>query len=151
MSATVQAYWAQHEPQMDDLTIPFLGPERAERQYPFRDLVEAGAHLAMGSDWAVTTPDPLAQLHVAVNRRRPGWDDVPVFLPDQRLDLLTALFAFTAGSAWVNHDADGGRLAVGARADLVVLDRNMMSGPDEEIADARVRVTGASGRIVYQQ
>ena len=66
--ANAQAYWAAHEPQMDELTIPFLGPERATWQYPFRSLLAAGARLAMGSDWSVSTADPLRQMEVAVTR-----------------------------------------------------------------------------------
>src|SRR6476660_6848118 len=66
--ANAQAYWAAHESQMDELTIPFLGPERATWQYPFGSLLAAGARLAMGSDWSVSTADPLLQMEVAVTR-----------------------------------------------------------------------------------
>ena len=59
VTANMQALWAAHEPQMDDLTIPFLGPERAARQYPFGALLRAGARLAAGSDWAVSSANPL--------------------------------------------------------------------------------------------
>src|SRR5205807_403635 len=52
--ANMQPLWAAHEPQMDELTIPFLGPERAAWQYPFASLVQAGATLAAGSDWPVS-------------------------------------------------------------------------------------------------
>ena len=67
----MQALWAAHEPQMDELTIPFLGPERAARQYPFGALLRAGARLAAGSDWAVSSANPLEGIHVAVNRTLP--------------------------------------------------------------------------------
>ena len=83
----------------------------------------------MGSDWAVTTANPLEQIEVAVTRVDPEHRDNAPFLPDERLTLDQALTAFTAGSAYVNHDPDGGRLAVGARADLAVLDRDMRVGP----------------------
>ena len=53
---------------MVDLTLPFLGAERARWQYPFGDLHRSGARLVAGSDWPVTTPDPLEAIHVAVNR-----------------------------------------------------------------------------------
>ena len=146
VTATIQAFWAQHEPQMDELTVPALGPDRASGQYPFADLQATGARLAMGSDWGVTTADPLAQLQVAVTRRwHSGARD---FLPEQRLDLTAAITAFTAGSAWVNHDPAGGALTVGARADLVVLDRDPFTGPVDEIGATRVRTTIASGKIV---
>ncbi|WP_128977666.1 amidohydrolase [Streptomyces roseicoloratus] len=148
--ANIQPLWAAHEPQMDELTIPFLGPERAAWQYPFGDLVRAGATLVAGSDWPVSSPDPLAGLHVAVNRVEPGRaGDGPVFLPEQRLDLTTALAAYTAGSAHVNGHDDAGSLRAGHLADLVVLDRDILTGPAEEIGAARVEQTFVGGARVY--
>ncbi|MFF5921017.1 amidohydrolase [Streptomyces flavochromogenes] len=147
--ANVQPLWAAHEPQMDELTIPFLGPERSSWQYPFGDLVRAGATLVAGSDWPVSSPDPLAGIHVAVNRREPGTTDDRVFLPEQRLDLPTALAAYTAGSAHANGHDDAGSLRAGNLADLVVLDRDILTGPPEEIAEARVERTYVAGRLVH--
>ncbi|MFE5296282.1 amidohydrolase [Streptomyces sp. NPDC056632] len=147
--ANIQPLWAAHEPQMDELTIPFLGPERAAWQYPFGDLVRAGATLVAGSDWPVSSPDPLAGIHVAVNRAEPGATDGRVFLPEQRLDLTTALAAYTAGSAHVNGHDDAGSLRPGHLADLVVLDRDILTGPPERIAEARVEQTFVGGARVY--
>ncbi|MER8045434.1 amidohydrolase [Streptomyces sp. NPDC094032] len=147
--ANIQPLWAAHEPQMDELTIPFLGPERAARQYPFGDLVRAGATLVAGSDWPVSSPDPLAGLHVAVNRAEPGATDGRVFLPEQRLDLTTALAAYTAGSAHVGGHDEAGSLRAGYLADLVVLDRDILTAPAEEIAEARVEQTFVGGTRVY--
>jgi hypothetical protein len=134
---------------MDELTIPFLGRERALRQYPFGDLMRSGATLAMGSDWAVTTADPLQQLEVAVHRVDPAHRDNAPFLPDQRLPLAVALGAFTAGSAWINTDADAGSIALGQRADLAVLSANLFDPRAGAIGDARVRATIAAGQVVY--
>ncbi|MFJ3583439.1 amidohydrolase [Streptomyces sp. NPDC090127] len=147
--ANIQPLWAAHEPQMDELTIPFLGPERAAWQYPFGSLLRAGATLAAGSDWPVSSPDPIAGLHVAVNRKEPGTADERVFLPEQRLDLTTAVAAYTAGSAHVNGHDETGTLVPGMLADLVVLDRDIFTGPPEEIADARVDSTYVGGARVY--
>ncbi|WP_435971563.1 amidohydrolase [Streptomyces sp. Qhu_M48] len=149
--ANIQPLWAAHEPQMDELTIPFLGPERAAWQYPFGDLVRAGATLAAGSDWPVSSPDPIAGIHVAVNRRDPEADDDRVFLAEQRLDLPTALAAYTAGTAHVNRLDDTGSLRAGNLADLVVLDRDILTGPPEEIAEARVERTYVGGRLVHSR
>lgn len=148
--ANLQAYWAQHEPQMDALTTPFLGERRAKLQFPFGDLVRHGTTIAMGSDWAVTTADPLAQIEVAVHRRDPAHRDGEPFLPWQAIDLDTALRAFTEGSAYVNHDADAGRLTVGARADLALLDLDITASAHLP-ADATVLTTIAAGDIVYTQ
>ncbi|WP_043464330.1 amidohydrolase [Kitasatospora sp. MBT66] len=147
--ANIQPLWAAHEPQMDELTIPFLGPERAAWQYPFGALLRAGATLAAGSDWPVSSPDPLAGLHVAVNRREPEAEDDRVFLPEQRLDLASAIAAYTAGTAHVNGHDDAGVLAPGLLADLVVLDRDILTGPPEEIASARVLRTYVGGELVH--
>lgn len=148
VTATVQTFWAQHEPQMDDLTVPGLGPERAGRQYAFAELSAAGARLALGSDWPVTTADPLAQLEVAVTRRPPGSRHGRRFLPAQRLGLAAAVRALTAGSAFVNHDPAGGTLSPGARADMVVLSRNIFECAPAEIAATGVRFTVVAGKVV---
>ncbi|MCU7731192.1 amidohydrolase [Actinoplanes sp. KI2] len=146
-TANLQPYWAAHEPQMDDLTIPFLDPALAGRQYPFGDLHRAGARLAGGSDWPVSTPDPLQGIHVAVNRIHHG-DRAESFLPDQKLDLSTALTAYTAGSAYVNRLDDTGSIRPGFRADLIVLDRDIFAAPPLEIGDARVEMTFVDGKPV---
>ncbi len=75
VAANAQALWAAHEPQMDELTIPFLGDERSTWQYPFGGLHRGRRTLVAGSDWPVTSPDPLAAIHAAVNPhgvRRPA-------------------------------------------------------------------------------
>ena len=153
--ANAQPLWAAHESQMDDLTIPFLGEPRWRWQYPFGSLVRSGASLAMGSDWSVSSPDPLEEIHVAVNRQMPA--DYPhkvenreVFLPEERLDLATALAAFTMGSAYVNHlDSTTGSIEPGKFADLAVIDRNLFEHPAEEIASATVHQTYIEGERVF--
>jgi predicted amidohydrolase YtcJ len=147
--ANCQTFWAQTEPQMDELTIPLIGRDRAQLQYPFEALRAAGVRLAMGSDWAVTTADPLQQMEVAIRRIDPEHRDNAPFLPEQALSLNDALTAFTAGSAYTNHDPDAGRIEVGARADLAVLDEDLarLSG---KLSDASVVCTVAAGEIVYR-
>jgi predicted amidohydrolase YtcJ len=147
--ANCQPYWAQHDPQMDELTIPYLGPERAPLQYPFGSLHAAGATLAMGSDWSVSTANPLEEIEVAIRRADPAARHAEPFLRDERLTLPLALAAFTKGSCWVNGDDEAGTIEEGRRADLVVLDRNVFDAADGTVADARVEHTIASGRIVH--
>ena len=149
--ANCQTYWAKPDPQMEELTIPFLGRDRVDIQYPFEAMRAAGARLAMGSDWSVTTADPLAQLEVAVTRAE---RDGAAFLPEQRLRLDHAVDAFTSGSAYVNHDHDAGAIAVGMRADLALLDLDVLadgfaSGGRAPLADASVELTVASGQVVH--
>jgi predicted amidohydrolase YtcJ len=147
VAANLQALWACADDQMTELTLPFLGPERAAWQYPFADLHRAGARLVAGSDWPVSSPDPLQAIHVAVNRVAHG-DDTPPFLPDQALDLDAAFAAYTSGSAWVNHRDDAGVLSPGAVADVVLLDRDPFAGAPEEIGAARVVRTWLGGEEV---
>jgi hypothetical protein len=149
VTANIQPLWATHEPAMDELTIPFLGPGLAEWQYPFADLVRTGADLAAGSDWPVTSANPFWGMHVAVNRAAPGTTGEP-FLPAQRLDLATVLAAYTIGSATVNHlDADTGTLEPGKLADLVVVDRDPFRLPVAELADTTVLASYVGGERVY--
>ena len=150
VTANVQALWAAHEPQMDELTIPFLGPERTARQYLFRDLLASGARLAAGSDWAVSSASPMRAVHVAVNRSLQGYDTEP-FLPGQRLDLAEALAAYTFGSAYVNHlDGQTGTIEPGRLADLVVLGRDPFEHPSADIASTPVAATYVEGEAVYR-
>ncbi|MCL8027121.1 amidohydrolase [Nocardioides bruguierae] len=152
LTANMQTLWACLDEQMAELTIPFLGPERSAWQYPFGDLHRAGAALAAGSDWPVSTPDPLAALHVAVNRVERGADGPAghePFLPEQALPLEVALAAYTSGSAGLNGRHDAGRLAPGAVADLVLLDRDVCAGPVEEVGAAGVVGTWVAGEQVH--
>ncbi|HEY7659452.1 MAG TPA: amidohydrolase [Actinomycetota bacterium] len=153
--ANGQPLWAVNEGQMQHLTIPFLGPERTEWQYPFGSLVRAGAVLAFGSDWSVSSPDPIQEMHVAVNRMAPdsylygGGTNEP-FLPAERVDLATALAAFTINAAFVNHlDDMTGTIEPGKMADLAVIDRNLFAHPAEEIHRARVDQTYVEGERVF--
>ncbi len=152
VAANIQALWACLDDQMTELTIPFLGPDRARRQYPFADLHGAGARIVAGSDWPVSTADPLAAIHTAVHRTSYG-EPAPAgsepFLPDQALPIEVAFAAYTSGSAWVNHRDDAGIVAVGAVADLVVLDRDPFGDPDQ-IGAARVRSTWIDGECVHE-
>ena len=152
VAANAQPYWACHEGQMDVLTVPFLGEERAAWQYPFRSLRAAGAVLAMGSDRSVSTPDPLLEMEVAVERisdESRGKEEA--FLPEERIDLIDALAAFTNGSAYVNHlDADTGTLETGKLADLAVLDRDLFDRAAGAIGETRVIGTFVGGVPVFE-
>ena len=152
--ANIQPLWAAHEPQMDELTIPFLGTRRASWQYPFGDLVRSGARVAAGSDWSVSSPNPLEGIHVAVNRVSAGAEgaEAEPLGPEQALSLAQALTAYTAGSAFVNGQEEAtGRIGVGRLADLVVLDRDPFDHPSREIADTQVVATYIDGDLVHHR
>lgn len=148
--ANIQPFWAADDDQMQTLRLPLLGPDRGGWQYPFGSLLRGGATLAGGSDWTVTTANPLLEIEVAVNRIAPDTRDAAPFLPDERLSLDAALRAFTAGSAYVNHlDTQTGTIETGKLADLVILDRDLRSPDSGPIGEASVRWTFVEGAEVY--
>lgn len=152
-----QPLWACYEPQMENLTIPFVGEERTEWQYSIQSLLERNTRIAFGSDWPVSSPDPLQEIHVAVNRMlsnvlgRPGTDETTKpFRPDQGISVQQAVEAFTKGVAYVNGDEDIlGALEVGRQADVAVLSQDIFSIPTKEIGDTTVELTVSRGEVVH--
>jgi predicted amidohydrolase YtcJ len=149
--ANAQPYWAVLEDQMAELTLPILGPVVSARQYPFRSLRRHGATLVMGSDWPVSTPDPFLEMEVAVTRVSDESRGVAEpFLPHEALDLVDALTAFTAGSAYASHLDEAGSLTVGRLADLAVLDRDLFDEASGPIGQTRVVGTFIEGVTVHE-
>jgi predicted amidohydrolase YtcJ len=156
VAANMQPLWACHEPQMDELTIPFLGEPRWRWQYPFGSLERAGATLVAGSDWSVSTPDVMMGTHVAVTRTPPpadpDSDGARPFLPEQALSVESAMTAYTRGSAWVNHlDDVAGTLEVGKVADFAVLDQDPFVVLPSEIGSISVEQTFVDGERVFSR
>lgn len=156
VTATIQPLWAASVPQLTELVNPVLGPERIGRQYPFGALRRFGATLAAGSDWPVSSPNPVWGVHVAVTRtpavRSAPWIKAGAspFLPEQSLPVTAILSAYTAGSARVmGIGARAGLIAPGRPADLVVLDRDVLSIPPAEIEQADVTMTIVNGQVAY--
>lgn len=149
VTANIQALWAAHDEAMTEMTLPFLDAELAAWHYPFASLAAAGARLAAGSDWPVSSPDPLAAIHVAVNRADHEHPGAP-FLPGEALSLGQALAAYTSGSARVNHLDDTGVLAPGRLADLAVLDRDPFECDPSEIGATRVLAAYVDGIAVHR-
>jgi predicted amidohydrolase YtcJ len=138
---------------MDELTIPYLGEQRASWQYPFRSLQAAGAALCGGSDWPVSSPNPLLGIHVAVNRSLPasaGGAGNDAFLPEQSLSLISMLAAYTAGSAAVNGvDDHTGSIRHQMDADFAVVDADLRDVDARDICQATVRQTWVRGQLVH--
>ncbi len=152
VSANVTPYWAVSSGYVRDLTLPFVSPGAGAMMYAFGTILRSGGRLAFGSDWTVSTPDPLLQLEVAVTRKRPGCDgDVPL-LPDEALSLEQAISAATMGSAFVNNlDTVTGSLEPGKLADIVVLDRDLFDRGAGAIGEASVETTLVEGVVVHQR
>jgi hypothetical protein len=151
VAANMQPFWAHADDETRAIQIPTIGPDRFGARYAFGDLLRSGARLAIGSDWTVTTADPMQLLEVAIRRVFPTQRDDPPWRPDQCLDLDTALTAYTSGSAWVSRfETETGTIEVGKLADLVLLDRDIRALPDGQTTDAHVRQTFAGGVPVHE-
>jgi hypothetical protein len=148
--ANFQPYWASPDESLTELFLPFIQHETARWIYPIGSVQRSGAVVAFGSDWNVTSPNPLLGIETAVTRADP-YDEIPgVLLPDERIDLHDALAAYTIHNAYLNHQEDRtGSIEVGKLADLVVLDRNLFEIEASEIADAKVLLTLLGGEPVY--
>lgn len=144
--ANFEPLWSQRDPGMLALTIPMLPEQHHDRQYRIRSVADAGAVISFGSDWPVTHLDWRTGSAVAVSRRTPDGEPAGGWMPAERVDSATALRAYTAGVAHQAFADDGGRIAVGNRADLVWLDRDPLTVPSEELHRLTVRGTWVAGR-----
>jgi len=150
--ANFEPLWAFADAYVRDLTWPALGPARSKRMYPIADLARSGAVLSFGSDWSVSSPNPLEGIQVAITRQAvEAKERAEPLLPEQAIDLPTALAAYTIGAAYANgFDQETGSIEVGKSADLVVVSENLFKVEPHEIAKARVVLTLLEGQAVYR-
>ena len=128
-----------------------IGPERIKTTYAFRSLLDRKAHLAFGSDWTVAPIEPLFGIYAAVTRRTLDGKHPRGWVPAEKITVQEALRAYTSGNAYgVFAERTRGRLAPGYKADLVLLDRDLMRIPPEAIERVAVRATVVGGRVVYE-
>jgi predicted amidohydrolase YtcJ len=148
--ANFQPLWAYADAYITDLTIPFIGEERARWLYPIKSMQDTGAFIAFGSDWSVSTANPYHQMETAITRKDALVDDMESFIPEESIDLETAIAAFTINAAFVNRkENDTGSIEVGKYADLVVLDRNLFETEAKDISETRSLLTLFEGRPVH--
>lgn len=127
-----------------------LGPERAAQAFRTRDLLSAGARLALGSDWPVAGYDPREGMAWARLRRRPGDPAGHVFEPGQVLTAEEALLGYTAwAAAAVGEEGVGGRIAVGMRADLTAFAEDPVACAADDLLGLPVRLTVVDGRVAH--
>jgi predicted amidohydrolase YtcJ len=125
------------------------GP-RACWAYAFRELLNAGTTLAFGSDCPVASPNPFWGIHAAVTRQRRDGTPNSGWHPSQKLTIAEAIWGYSMGAAIASgQENDLGSLSPGKLADLIVLDRDILDGPLEEIHSSNVVMTVFNGRIVY--
>jgi len=149
-AANFQSLWAEPDEWVMKLNLPVLGEERVQAMYPIASVQKAGGRIVGGSDWNVSSADPLAAIEVAVRRQDPRADTGPVLNQSERVSLSAMIDAYTINVAWLMHQEEmTGSIEVGKRADIAVLDRNLFEIPATEISDARVLLTLLDGEVIY--
>jgi predicted amidohydrolase YtcJ len=150
--ASFQPLWAYEDSYIRDLTEPRLGPERSRWLYPIASVIATGAIVAAGSDWSVTSMNPLLAIETAMRRVNPRLDEGVAWIPEEVVTLDQMLRAYTMGGALAGDmEAETGSVTVGKLGDLVVLDRDLHAIEPTEISEARVELTVLEGRIVYRR
>jgi predicted amidohydrolase YtcJ len=129
---------------------PRLGEERARHgAYVWRSLLDSGAVIANGTDAPVEDIDPIASFYASVSRKTAKGN---VFYGEQRMTREEALHSYTLANAFAAFEEDvKGSITAGKLADIVVLSKNIMTAPEDEIPSARVDLTILGGRIVYRR
>lgn len=152
VTANFQPYWCYADTWLDETTEPFVGPERARRLYPMGTVLAAGARLALGSDWPVSSPNPFLGMMVGATRQNPKKPDSAPWMPEERVPLERLLEAYTAGGAWINRwEKETGSLEVGKAADFVIVDRDVLATPILEVGKTQVLATYVDGQLVFQR
>ena len=126
-----------------------FGPERARWLHPLRSMIDRGIIAAGNSDYAVSTGNPLIQIYEAVTRRT--MTGQVVYAPEG-ISVMEAIRLYTWNGAYIGKEEDvKGSIEPGKYADMVVLDRDILAVPPEEIKDIKVLMTIVGGEIVYER
>ena len=150
--ANYQPFWAFRDKYISEQTEPQLGPVRSRRLYQIGSMFASGALVVAGSDWNVTTQNPLDAIQVAVTRCGLDKPATTVMMPDERVSLPQILAAYTINGAFLaRNEKETGSLEVGKSADIIVLDRNLFSIPAAQIHKTKVLLTLFRGREVYRE
>ncbi len=139
-----------HAP-MTYLMIEKAVGSRAGAAFPFKDLLNAGVPLALGSDSPVADPNPLLGIQAALTRQTKDGSPTNGWHPDQRLSLNEAIWGYTMGPALASgQERETGSLSPGKLADFIVLEKDIFEIPAAEIADTQVSMTVVNGNILYR-
>jgi hypothetical protein len=149
VAANFQCLWCYPDPYIE-FAEDAVGKNRVQKFYPVQSLQKAGALLVGGSDWNVTSLNPLEAIETAVRRQDPHTKTGSILGKNEEIDLYTALDMYTRNAAYVMRLEDKtGTIEVGKRADLIVLDRNIFKIPVTEISDAKVLLTLMDGKEIF--
>ncbi len=151
VTANFQALWACADTYITELTLPILGPARSRWLYPIGSVNKTGAMIVGGSDWSVSSLDPLEAIETAMTRRDPAAPAGEGWIPEEKVSLGSMLRAYTVNGAWLAHDeASRGTLVPGKEADIVVLEHDLFGLPADGISEVRVLLTLIEGKVVYK-
>ncbi|MCP5096074.1 MAG: amidohydrolase, partial [Chloroflexi bacterium] len=147
-----QPFWFKVDNYYWSLALPYLGKERADRQYPMRSFIDAGIVMASSSDFPVTIPfDPLIGIQLGITRSEIGKKNGDVLCSDEQVTLEDMIVSFTYNGAYANFlESETGSLEIGKKADIVVLDQNLFEIPAAEIAQTKVLMTLVDGKEVFR-
>lgn len=144
--AALQLLWAVADQSTNEQVKPYIDPTIYRTMYPARSLLETGAEIAGASDWPVSSANPFEAIYQAETRSGPQG----VLDADQRMPRVAMLYAYTRNAAHVLNQLDRiGSLAPGKLADLVLLDRDVLTVPTTELKDTKVVWTMFGGKVVY--
>jgi predicted amidohydrolase YtcJ len=145
-------YWFKVDDYYHKLALPYLGQERADKQYPMRSFFDEGVVMASASDFPVTIPfDPLIGIQIGITRSAVGQKASEILWPDESANLEQMITSFTCNGAYANFlEKQIGSLAVGNQADFIVLERNIFDIPESEIAETKVLLTYFAGAEVFK-
>lgn len=128
-----------------------VGPERAQRGWPWRTVENSGGVLAFGSDWPIVTQNPWRGVQNALTRQTTDGEPAGGWLPKERISLEDAIRAYTLGAAFAGHrEQTEGSLEPGKLADLIVLSQDFFKIEPTEIGTTEVLLTMVGGRVVYE-
>jgi predicted amidohydrolase YtcJ len=150
-AANFQAAWAYPDEWIMELNLPVVGEERVQGMYPIGSVERAGGRIVGGSDWNVSSANPLEAIEIAVRRQDAYELSGPVLNEGERISLAGMIDAYTINAAWLMHHEDRtGSIEPGKRADVTVLDSDLFAIPAEQISEARVVMTLLDGEVIYQ-
>lgn len=151
VTANFQPLWAYDDTYIRDLTEPPLGSVRSRWLYPIASVKKTGAMMVFGSDWSVTSMNPLHGMQVGVTRMGLNDSIGTAWLPQERVDLATMIAGYTINGAYLNFEEhETGSIEVGKAADLIVLDHNLFDVAPHDIHNVRVLLTLLGGEEVYK-
>ena len=131
-----------------DLWLKHVHEDEWQYAFPFRRLRDAGAHLALGSDWNVVTMNPFISWHSARNRQ--AWGSEGESHYKQTLEEILA--GYTRDGAYTEfQEAQKGQLKVGMLADIVLLTKDMFALPSSDLANLTVDLTMVDGKVIFQK